>query len=59
MVTVEEVMAKVREFFSDTTRSRGETREGLIEIRGEIHELIDALDEDDRRDARDAEEDEG
>lgn len=45
-MTLEDVKEAVNEFFSDTTRSQEETREGLVDLKGDIHILIDAIDED-------------
>lgn len=40
---VEELKAKVSEFFGDTSRSPSETREGLEEVVGHIELLIESL----------------
>lgn len=46
--SVEEVKAVINDFFSDKSRSRDETRDGLRELIDECHDLISVLDEDQR-----------
>lgn len=46
MTTVKEVKDKVEEFFSDTSRSRSSTREGLEDVSGYIDTLLMSLNDD-------------
>lgn len=45
----ETAFGAINDFFSNTDRARSQTREGLLELRGEIDSLLEALAEDDRR----------
>lgn len=45
-MTIEELIEEVTAYFSDTSRSRSETREGLECLSNEIEVLLDTLDDD-------------
>lgn len=41
----DEIIKKIKELFSDTSKPQSETRNELLEIKEEVNMLIDALDQ--------------
>ncbi len=46
-MTLEQVKDAIQRYYSDTSRSRSQTRDGLEELASDIEVLLDSLDDDD------------